>query len=66
MPIYEFECNDCKITFETFLLKSDEKVNCPNCKSENVVKLISAPNLGFASGDGSHSGCGGVGSGGFT
>jgi len=59
MPIYEFKCENCGTTFETFLLKSEEKVFCPNCKSENVVKLISIPNLGWSSGSDSSSGCGG-------
>ncbi|GAB4433459.1 MAG: hypothetical protein OHK0040_04030 [bacterium] len=64
MPIYEFECKNCGIFFETFLLKSDEKVFCPNCKSENVVKLISVPNLSGTYD--SSSGCSGGHSTGFS
>lgn len=64
MPIYEFECKNCGVFFETFLLKSDEKVFCPNCKSENVIKLISAPNLSGTYDGGS--GCGGGHSTGFS
>lgn len=57
MPIYEFECKDCDMFFEAFLLKSEEKVFCPNCKSENVIKLISAPNVSGTTQD--SAGCGG-------
>lgn len=57
MPIYEFECKNCGITFETFLVKSEEKVFCPTCKSEKVVKLISLPYISGTSQN--SSGCGG-------
>lgn len=59
MPIYEFKCEKCGTSFETFLLRSDEKIFCPNCKSENVVKLISVPNLGWGGASGGDKGCGG-------
>lgn len=62
MPIYEFKCENCNTIFETFLLKSEEKVFCPNCKSEKVVKLMSVPSIGWNSG-GTNSGCGGSSSG---
>lgn len=66
MPIYEFKCNDCGFVFETFLLKSDEEVNCIKCKSKNVVKLISAPYLGGNSNSNAGSACGGGRSSGFS
>lgn len=43
MPIYEYECKDCKNHFELI-----QKVNelstgtCPNCHSVQVERLISA------------------------
>ncbi len=44
MPIYEFQCMDCK---EIFTLKMSvmemekTKITCPKCGSENVKKMIS-------------------------
>lgn len=42
MPIYEFKCLDCEESFETLVLKKDEKVYCPRCKGDNVERLMSA------------------------
>lgn len=66
MPIYEFKCNDCGFVFEAFLLKSEEEVNCIECKSKKVVKLISAPYLVGTSNSNSGSSCGGGHSSGFS
>ncbi|KIX11424.1 FmdB family zinc ribbon protein [Dethiosulfatarculus sandiegensis] len=44
MPIYEYHCSDCGKDFEILVFKSDEKVTCPECKSEKVERLLS----GFA------------------
>ena len=41
MPIFEFECRDCSNKFEE-LTKMQEKICCPQCKSYNLKKLISA------------------------
>lgn len=57
MPIYEYQCKKCSFKFEAFVLSSVEKVKCPKCASEDVEKLISAPNLGSIFG-GSSSSCG--------
>ncbi len=50
MPIYEFECNECKKVFEEVVLRTDEVVECPDCKSQQTSKLVSkcsfASNLG--------------------
>lgn len=43
MPIFEFTCEDCGITFEELVFsasKADEVI-CPNCMSRRVTKLIS-------------------------
>ena len=45
MPIYEYKCNDCG-TVSDILVKNTENqspVNCPDCNSSNINKLISAP-----------------------
>lgn len=41
MPIFEYKCLKCKKKFEKLILK-DEKVECPECGSEDVKKLISS------------------------
>ena len=41
MPIFEFECSDCGKIFEK-ITKVQEKPCCPQCKSSNLRKLISA------------------------
>lgn len=50
MPIYEFECQDCKTRFTAVLsIKDMEKqdkektLECPKCKSKNVKRLITVP-----------------------
>ncbi len=44
MPIYEYKCNACGNTSE-ILHKSTtiKEVVCPDCRSDNMEKLISAP-----------------------
>jgi putative FmdB family regulatory protein len=48
MPIYEFECVDCKHTFEKLFLSmvKEQTIHCPDCQSAEVRKKISL----FASG----------------
>ena len=43
MPIYEYQCNQCKAVFDCVLLKYDEqfKPECKTCGSVDVQKLIS-------------------------
>ncbi len=44
MPIFEFRCSDCNGGFEEYFHRSltgEEKIVCPHCGSENVVKKLS-------------------------
>lgn len=43
MPLYEFQCQDCRKTFEVIVKSSspEAKKLCPACKSQNTKKLIS-------------------------
>ena len=43
MPIYEYECRDCKHRFEAIVRLSEASVcpSCPSCESANVERLIS-------------------------
>lgn len=62
MPIYEFKCNDCGKQFSKLILKKDDTVQCPGCKSENVDKLISVvSSFGSSKGGSSGSSCSGIG-----
>lgn len=47
MPIYEFQCEECKKDFECLVFKRDEIPDCPNCNGHNVRKMMSA--CGFLS-----------------
>lgn len=51
MPIYEYICRDCKHPFEVLTTSSaaDDTVNCPECKSQDVIKTISATNFRMGS-----------------
>ncbi len=42
MPIYEYHCAKCDVTFEKLILKPISIV-CPECGSKKVEGLISAP-----------------------
>ncbi len=42
MPIYEYKCKDCGKVIE-ILKKGSESVECPECGSKNLEKLISRP-----------------------
>jgi putative FmdB family regulatory protein len=55
MPLYEFKCLKCQTYFEMLIMNKDEEVElkCPECKSENFERIISATN--FAMGDNSDS-----------
>ena len=42
MPIYDFQCNDCKKEFEVRVsIKEVDSIKCPFCQSKNLNKLIS-------------------------
>ena len=43
MPIYEYECQDCRTRFEKLERSAlgAEKPSCPGCGSKSVEKLIS-------------------------
>ena len=54
MPLYDYQCRACGKTFE--MLRSfqdaDSKLECPDCRSDNVERLLSL----FATGGCSTSG----------
>lgn len=59
MPIYEYECRKCSLSFEKLVFGQDPKVVCPGCGSQQTAKLLSRFGMGRASdGSSSGSGCG--------
>lgn len=47
MPVYAYRCKDCKHEFEEMhAIDDDTLIDCPECESENVERLInSAPTI---------------------
>jgi putative FmdB family regulatory protein len=41
MPIYEFNCSNCKKDFEILVMSQSELINCPHCHSQEVERLMS-------------------------
>lgn len=42
MPIYEYQCLDCKNDFEKLVRASDAPPQCPKCSSTALHKKLSA------------------------
>lgn len=41
MPMFEYICLECNKKFEELVMRQDEAVHCPECKSDHVAKQIS-------------------------
>ena len=44
MPIYEYECQDCRKPFEAFVTAARSPA-CPACQGTNLAKLLSRPGM---------------------
>lgn len=42
MPLYEYACRKCEHTFEA-LVFNGEQVDCPECRSTKLERLMSVP-----------------------
>lgn len=43
MPIFEYTCKNCKKDFEKLVFAGEDKnISCPECKSREVAKKMSA------------------------
>jgi putative FmdB family regulatory protein len=42
MPIYEYQCMQCRHSFEYLVLRTSSPAECPHCKSTDLEQLISA------------------------
>jgi putative FmdB family regulatory protein len=43
MPLYEYQCEPCDLTFETLIRGNGDAAHCPKCGSVDVAKLLSVP-----------------------
>ena len=44
MPIYEYQCSDCRHAFDVLQKMHEDAVKkCPNCFKDSAVRLVSAP-----------------------
>ncbi len=52
MPIYEYECKECKNTFETLTTSAstETEIVCTECNTTKVQKIMSAGSLRVGSG----------------
>jgi putative FmdB family regulatory protein len=42
MPLYEYECRECRTFFEQYVRSFAETVACPRCSSASVEKQLSS------------------------
>ena len=56
MPIYEYHCEDCSLSFETFIRPGhDEDAVCPTCDGAHLSRELSVFASGrIGNGDASH------------
>ena len=44
MPLYEYDCQDCRKVFEAFVTETRTPA-CPGCQGVNLTKLLSRPGM---------------------
>ena len=44
MPLYEYDCRDCRKVFEAFVTETRTPA-CPGCQGINLTKLLSRPGM---------------------
>jgi putative FmdB family regulatory protein len=42
MPIFEYRCSDCEAKFEKIVLSQSIDIQCPDCSSAHIEKLLSS------------------------
>jgi len=43
MPLYDYLCSNCGELSEILIVNTSEQVQCQNCGSTNLKKMLSAP-----------------------
>ena len=69
MPLYEYECQKCHTEFEKLVFSTSPEVQCPDCESAEVKRLLSVAAVKTASGFVASTGggsCGGCSGGGHS
>jgi putative FmdB family regulatory protein len=51
MPMYEYACKKCEHTFEALVYDGDT-VECPQCQSVKLQRLMSMPGVGRSTASG--------------
>ena len=44
MPLFEYECQECRLRFELLRMTKEEEndLRCPQCGAADIVKLLSS------------------------
>ncbi|MBL8849285.1 MAG: zinc ribbon domain-containing protein [Planctomycetaceae bacterium] len=50
MPLFEFQCPDCRHVFEALVRRDERPGKCPKCAGSRLEKLMSATAIGTMSG----------------
>ncbi|MBM82002.1 MAG: FmdB family transcriptional regulator [Planctomycetaceae bacterium] len=50
MPIFEYQCQSCESEFELLIRSRESQPACPDCGSDELDKLISAPSAHVSTG----------------
>ena len=50
MPLYEYHCEPCDLTFECLIRTAGDEAHCPRCSSADVAKQLSVPAMAQTSG----------------
>ena len=65
MPIYEYRCAPCEISFETFVRSGENEVRCPECDGRKVARVMSTFAARSANGNGASAAMEAIGSNGL-
>jgi len=58
MPIYEYKCKKCEKQFAKLVFNQDTKIECPECESDEVDKMMSTISSNSGGGSAFGGGCG--------
>jgi putative FmdB family regulatory protein len=50
MPLYEYHCGQCDLTFESLIRSASDQPSCPKCRTRDVDKLLSVPATAHSAG----------------
>jgi putative FmdB family regulatory protein len=58
MPLYEFKCIKCEHFFEILVMNEKDQIEmkCPQCKSEELERVLSATSYAIGNGAGNQKG----------